>query len=322
MALRKKLAIVGFSEKSRDFAPYDDPEWEIWGCNHVYRFVPRVDVLFEIHRLGELEAKYGPEKWKAYSEHLKTTDSVVYMMDEHPDFPKVKRLPIEALEAEFGYFLEGVELDRGAGKVISRERYEIAQFKSTLSYMLAMALREKRFETIAVYGVDMHVDSEWHFQRMNFAFFLGWARGMGVEIIIPENSSLLREAGFRLYGYESGTAEKYKDLIKEMGKEVQGLDAKLKQMDRENEHMVMRIGEIRGAIKLADQFAQSESFNGHREAFVEKKAALHSDLAELMERQAAHLAAMHEAQGARNKTYAWMDRLGYHNRGEMPGGRA
>src|SRR3990172_1701545 len=145
--VRKKLAIVGFSERSRDFAPFDDPEWEIWGCNHVYRFVPRVDVLFEIHRIGELEAKYGPEKWALYSEYLRTTDATVWMMDERADFPKVKRLPIEALEAEFAYQLEHVEHPPDSrASVTERKLIDFAQFKSTLSYMLCMGLMEKRFE--------------------------------------------------------------------------------------------------------------------------------------------------------------------------------
>lgn len=322
---RKKLVIVGFSEKSRDFAPYDDPEWEIWGCNHVYRFVPRVDVLFEIHRLGELEAKYGPEKWAAYSEYLRTTDATVWMMDERADFPKVKRLPIETLEAEFAYQLEHVEyegFDVGKRKVTERKLTDFAQFKSTLSYMLCMALMEKRFEEIAVYGVDMVADSEYWFQRNNLSFYMGWARGAGVKLRIPENSALLREGGFIRYGYESGTAEKYKDVIAERGRRVKDLDAALVAMDNENEVMVAEMRRIEGKLAVVKALAVDESFNGHRERFTEEARLIETDYRALCERQRVHFLRMHDFQGRRNESFEIMEKLGYHNRGEMPEGRA
>lgn len=322
---RKKLAIVGFSERSRDFAPYDDPEWEIWGCNHVYRFVPRVDVLFEIHRIGDLETRYGPEKWAVYSEYLRTTEATVWMMDERAEFPKVKRLPIEALEAEFAYQLEHVEYEGfavGKRKVTERRTSDFAQFKSTLSYMLCMALMEKRFEEIAVYGVDMTVDSEYWFQRNNLSFYMGWARGAGVKLRIPENSALLREGGFIRYGYESGTAEKYKDLIAERGKRVKEHDAALVAMDNENEVMVAEMRRLEGKLAVVKALAADNSFNGHQERFVGEAKLLEAEYAALRERQRVHFLKMYDRQGRRNESFELMKQLGFHNRGEMPEGRA
>jgi len=319
--MRKKLAIVGFSERSRDLAPYDDPEWEIWGCNHVYRFIPNLHANFEIHRLKELEAKLGPDKWPVYAEWLRTTDAVVWMQEKSDEFPNVQRLPIEELEAEFSYFLEHIETEgTGVGdrKVTSRTLKPYAQFKSTPAYMIAMALRERRFEEIAIYGLDMAIDSEWHFQRMNMSFLLGWARGMGIEITIPNNSALLREGGLRLYGYETGTAEKYKPVIDHLGKKLREFDAKLKGMDEKNEAMVNHIFKLEGIIAMLKSYEKDERFNGSRELIAEDLKAHEKELEAIRIDQGVHLGATRETFGARKEAFALMDQLGYHNRGEIP----
>jgi len=323
---RTKLAIVGFSPKSRDLAPFDDPEWEIWGCNHVYRYAPRVDALFEIHKIRELEAKYGENNnWPEYAEHLRTTDATVWMQDESPDFPKVKRLPIEDLKRDFGYMLEHYEIDGNdvdKRTVKGRSRSKIAQFKSTLSYMLAMAIRENRFTEIAVYGVDMSIDSEWHFQRNNFCFYMGWCKGLGIELVLPDNSALLQEAGFRLYGYEESKADKYKELISYLGDDVKKADAETVRMDIHNENMAARIQEMVGAKKVLSRLVKEEQFNGHREFLQAELDELNEMEAMLRRDQSKHLGLMYETVGARKKAFALMEQLGYHNRGEMPEGRA
>lgn len=313
-ALRKKLAIVGFSPKSRDLAPCEDPEWEIWSCNHVYRYIPRTDVIFEIHKHDELEAKYGAENWQQYSNYLKTTKATVYMMEEHPDYPNVKRLPFEELVQEFGWLRETVE-DGECGYV--RSLSHDATFKSTLAYMMAMAIRENRWETIAIYGVDMSVDSEWRHQRMNFSMFIGWARGAGIQVILPDNSALLREGYIQFYGYHDSQAEKYKEVILKLQARVKQADDTLQAMDRQNDAMANRVHELRGAIKLADEMSKDESVNGHRELFLSKKAALAKDLEEVTYKQSAHLGSMQILQGRRIERAALMEELGYHNRGEF-----
>lgn len=327
----RKLAIVGFSEKSRDLAPFDDPEWEIWGCNHVFRYVPRLDAVFEIHKIGELKAKYGEKNhWPEYAEFLRTTDAVVWMQDESPEFPAVKRLPIEEIEAEFGYELEHYEFDASVSsapgpaprKLKGRSRSQAAQFKSTLSYMVAMAIRERRFEEIAIYGVDMTIEEEWHFQRHNFGFFLGWCRGAGIKLTLPDCSALLNEAGMRLYGYEESKADKYRDLIGVLGEEVKRADADLVELETTNEQMTARIQEMVGAKKYLSALAKDEQFNGHREFFREELKSIEREEIVLRRKQSQHLAFTYETSGARKKTHKLMQLLGYHNRGELPDAEA
>lgn len=74
-------------------------------------------------------------------------------------------------------------------------------FTNTVSWMIAHALYEGR-KNVGVFGVDMAQDSEYGHQRPSCEYFVGWARGMGVNVHIPDTSDLLK-APF-LYGVESG----------------------------------------------------------------------------------------------------------------------
>ena len=59
---RPKVAIIGFAT-GKESAPYDDTDFEIWGCNemHMAPEVKRIDVLFELHDLDWI--KEG-KRWK------------------------------------------------------------------------------------------------------------------------------------------------------------------------------------------------------------------------------------------------------------------
>jgi hypothetical protein len=48
-----KIAIVG-NGKTRDLAPFDDDEWEIWTTGSVTKAIPRYDVVYEIHKGADL----------------------------------------------------------------------------------------------------------------------------------------------------------------------------------------------------------------------------------------------------------------------------
>ncbi len=71
-------------------------------------------------------------------------------------------------------------------------------FSSTISYGAALALYEG-FERIELFGVEMLGVGEYAYQREALAFWMGKADGMGVELWMPEECSLLAQP---LYGYD------------------------------------------------------------------------------------------------------------------------
>ena len=178
---KKKVAIVGFATHKTE-APYKDETFEIWGLNDLYEHIPRWTRWFEMHDWNHICNVYAPRKAqmqqgsKPYLQGLSELTCPVYMQEVHPEIPTSVRYPVETIIEEFG-----------------------AYFTNSISYMLALAIHEK-FEVIHVYGVDMATDTEYGHQRPSCEYFMGVARGRGIETYLPKTSDLLK-AHFQ-YGYE------------------------------------------------------------------------------------------------------------------------
>jgi hypothetical protein len=168
-----KVAIVGSAPSSQALAPYDDPEWQIWGLNDSHGDLPRWDRWFQIHSRQIIAGLKNAEEHTAW---LKAQDKPIYMIDHYPDIPASVKFPKDEIIQRFG-------------------RY----FNNTVSWLIGKALMEGA-TSIAVYAVDMAAASEYGTQRPSCEYMIGIARGMGVEVIIPEQSELLKCAW--LYGFD------------------------------------------------------------------------------------------------------------------------
>lgn len=127
------------------------------------------------------------------------------------------------------------------GDIIDQNNYPldliIAKFNSrfftnSISYMIAYALYND-FTKISIYGVDMDSESEYEFERPSVTFWIGFAKGLSVEVSIASDV----DSPIFLYGFED-----YSVLIK-----------KLK--DRMNYSMEMaKAHQELGDTKRTDQF--------------------------------------------------------------------
>lgn len=167
---RRKVALVGYASSSRDLAPYDDPEWEVWGVNQLYRFIPRADRWFEIHSNWREEGTSGVVPVAEYEQWLKQCSIPIYMQDFDPSIPHSVRYPKERYVAAFGDYRT-----------------------STIAYMLGLAILEE-FETIGLYGIELQVGTEYFHQRMCVEYLIGIAKGRGIRIVLPDNCTLLHQA--------------------------------------------------------------------------------------------------------------------------------
>ena len=171
----RKVAIVGSAETSRHLAPYDDPSWEVWTLNDMCLVAPRFDRHFEVHSLRILER--DKEGLAGQLEWMRANTSIPIYMAEPADWcPMAQPFPTEALTKEFG-------------------RY----FTNSISWMIALAIYEG-VEVIGLWGVDMAHGTEYAAQRPSCEYMIGVARGRGIEVIIPDQSDLLKCA--ELYGLE------------------------------------------------------------------------------------------------------------------------
>lgn len=167
----RKIAIVGFTS-SRDQAPWDDPTFEKWICNNLWKFVPegKWDRVYDLHEHSNII------KDKEHAGYLATCPKPVVVFEPRPEWPTSVALPKDELIFKLG-------------------RY----FTNSISWMIAHALFEGVTE-LHVYGVDLAQGDEYANQRPSVEYFLGVAIGMGIRVFIPPQSDLLH-AG-TLYGVE------------------------------------------------------------------------------------------------------------------------
>lgn len=207
---RTKFGIVGFASSSRELAPFDDPSWILMGLNQLYRHHPRFDAWIDIHH-----------NWADPKSMVEGTDEVawmksaqipIYQNEWQPDIPNSVRYPIEDVAGTNDKF-----------------RWAADYFTSTISYMIALAIRDG-FKTIGVWGVDLIVGQEYFYQKACAEWWLGVANGLGIEIVLPGPSALLKQS-FR-YGYQSepdwGPIKL--SMMEQRGKELQ---ARLEAVTRE-----------------------------------------------------------------------------------------
>ncbi|MCP3680259.1 MAG: hypothetical protein GY782_08440 [Gammaproteobacteria bacterium] len=185
-----KVAIVGCSA-TKDQAPFNDPEFEIWGVNNLFLTMPpdkyRWTRWFEIHPINfNVEQGIWYRRWDQAFRGQKVNDYIcylmnlpipVYMINQWTEIPNSYAYPIEEI-----------------CKMFPRK-----YFTNTISYELALAIYEG-FEEIHVYGVDMSVAGEYSYQRASCEYLLGHIEGMGRKLYIPPQNDLLKTRF--LYGWE------------------------------------------------------------------------------------------------------------------------
>lgn len=166
---RDKVAIVGFAKPHRDQAPFNDPEWEIWGVNDGWSFVPKGTMhrWFDMHSPDIYE--WRMRRSQGHIAWLKSFTGQTYFHEARPDIPSSVRYPIEDVIRNIG----------------------APYLTSSIAYMQGLALL-LGFKRIGIWGVDMGHDSEYADQRPCCEWLLGVALARGVAIELPDSSPLMK----------------------------------------------------------------------------------------------------------------------------------
>ena len=203
----KRVAIVG-TAPSWMHAPWNDPGLEFWCLNDMWSLnPPRADRWFELHPLDRIF--FRPLKNRVvYAEHIPHGFYVrpeghveklremaktipVYLQQTPPDGwpPNARRLPIEALNAQFGY---RVDVARKARIYEPHAANTGSQYwASGPAYEIALAMLEGVSE-IQIWGIHLSTEAEYREQRHNFEEMLGIARGRGIRIVMADDSPILK----------------------------------------------------------------------------------------------------------------------------------
>lgn len=199
---RKQFAICGFAGSTRAMVPVNDPTWEVWGLNQLYRHLPRADRWFDIHWNWDKETVPGTD----YRGWVKDCGIPFYMIGTQPDLPTTVRFPIERLMQTQGAdyftstiaFMLALAVDEIDQAVDRRVRAGELQPAASLSQALQALYAEY---AIAIFGVDLVVGEEYFWQKACAEYWCGVASGKGIRVIIPPQSALCKQL-YR-YGYEA-----------------------------------------------------------------------------------------------------------------------
>ena len=181
----KKLAIVGAQERTRNNAPFDNPEYDIWVVSNWANaeWAKRVDAVIEVHNQGIYK---NHPKDPAYWYWLQNNETAtVYMQYPDKSVPRSVEMPIEELQA----LTDNLHVLGQSAQVIN----------SSIAFALALAIH-LGYEQIDIYGVEMAASSEYRSQQPIFAFWVGYAAGKGIKLNVNCTEGLFIQP---LYGYES-----------------------------------------------------------------------------------------------------------------------
>lgn len=164
-----KIALVGSAPASCRLAPYQDPNWQIWGCSPgLYGVAPRVTAWFETHLWEPGQPWFSPEYCQWLS-NLPKRNVELFVGGEVPDLPGSIVYPFDEIQAEFDpqdWFCS-----------------------SSLWWMMALAIK-RGATTIGLWGIDMAAGEEYEMQRAGIHFLTYVARARGIEVGVPHESDL------------------------------------------------------------------------------------------------------------------------------------
>ncbi len=220
-----KIALIGSAPSSVNLGPYRDPSWAIWCCSPgVYGMAPRKDVFFELHRWEPQEPGFPTDPhakpWFSpeYVRFLEEFPGPVFMSHAVPTVKNCVLFPYQRM----------------------LDRYGPYHFTSSLAWMLAYAI-EQRPKAIGIWGVDMAAGEEYAYQRPGCQHFLGLAKSLGIEIVVPIESDLLQPT--TMYGI----AEMHPRYAKFLARKKE-LEDRLRGHDATAQHHQQQALFVRGAL--------------------------------------------------------------------------
>lgn len=178
----KSVAIVGGAEATAQFAPFNDPEWEIWGLAWHTASLERIDLLFDIHDPGfKAEAPYRLH----YNSHKN---------QRYIDKVNASGIPVMCDPKALGPFKNGIAypLDEVRAALPQRDFLEC-----TVSYMIALAIL-RGAKRIGLWGCHFTGKEEYQYQLPSATWLLGYAEAIGIEVVIGPGGPLLAS------GYNAG----------------------------------------------------------------------------------------------------------------------
>ena len=202
-----KLAIVGAEPQTRDNAPWDDSDYDIWAISNwaAAGWMKRCTAVVEVHK-PELYRNHPKDP--TYWTWLKNTRIPVYMQTVDDGVPASIEYPLREVLSMLPIKVKGLSA---------------RPLNSSIAYAIGLAILQG-YEEIDLYGIEMASSSEYRSQQPIFSFWVGFAAGRDIDLNINCTDKLFIQP---LYGYEetmnndkihsyiSGMKEQQAELLKQ-----------------------------------------------------------------------------------------------------------
>ena len=219
--MKKTVAIVGSHTRTRFEVPWKDKDIDIWVFNESASigWPKRVDGVFQMHAEPVWKNPMNRNDPK-YPQWMKQDHPYpIWMLDEYSEVPASESYPINDIS------------DNNALGKLYKDGKRREFYTSSVAYAIALAI-QLDYKCIKMFGIEMESETEYRYQGEGVFYWLGVARGRGVDVYISKKSRMFIEP---LYGYEGGAYLGREQLLKRQvileknAKEVE------KQLDKANQ---------------------------------------------------------------------------------------
>lgn len=233
---KERVYIIG-TASTKDLIPWDDKDAEYWGVNNLYGVELKgmhYDRWFEIHniwqdpktnkmiRRGSTEFRGQPVM--EYLQGLAKLNCSIYMQKHW----------VNLISMSVPYPLDDiVKFFTEKGFSIELCRY----LTNTISYEIVLAIY-LGFKEIQIWGVDMSAGTEYAGQRPSCEFWLGVAKGMGINVFIPQQADLLKTRF--LYGFEEKQQDAWRDKLEKIRTDMKVKRMQLEQRNQQDQQAIQQ----------------------------------------------------------------------------------
>jgi hypothetical protein len=199
----RQIAIVG-GGKSWIRAPFGDPSWEVWAHSSCFEGMEArgVDRWFDVHRPA---VRAGVKSWSQryrrwLTDPTEGRTAPVYVLDGFTPAQKPDPIfHIPTIENDEIFDHRVIPWRNLQQWLMARGATQQEYVTSTGAWMLKLALFEGA-DTIGVWGIDYEEEGEYLVQRPCMEHWIGFARGLGVNVYVTAGSNLGRDG--HVYGFD------------------------------------------------------------------------------------------------------------------------
>lgn len=207
----KEIIILGMAPSSQE-CPFDGEVWSVNnGFTQIAEMRGHVNKIFLAHKQVYKEGR-GVFDWETFN-NLQRLGVDIINTHKVPGL-KARLFPIKRISEKLG----------------------CAYFSNSICYMLAYAIDQYTVRTkkppyvrlkeplkLRFYGIDMRETGEYAFEKGGVEYWMGFARGLGIEIENTEFSTLCKTVTYEPYGFKELDVTKLVDG----GRIIIGLDGRV-----------------------------------------------------------------------------------------------